>query len=67
MKRILIVLLITGAFAACGDGGTQERINSESPDSTNNLPMTPDSSNIITDSAGGRNNPNSNQDSLRYN
>ncbi|WP_276479449.1 hypothetical protein [Paraflavitalea pollutisoli] len=67
MKKIMILLLITGAFAACGDGSNNaERINSGSSGSTNNLPV-PDTSHQHTDSAGGRNNPNSNQDSLRYN
>lgn len=67
MKRIMILLLITGAFAACGDNSNNERINSDAIDSTNNLPVVPDTAQMNIDSAGGRNNPNHNQDSLRYN
>lgn len=65
MKKILIMLLLTGAFAACRDNNrNHERINREAIDSTNNLR---DTSMMNTDTMGGRTNPNSNQDSLRYN
>jgi hypothetical protein len=63
MKKLLIIILITGALAACGDNQTnQERINN-SADST--MPSTTDTSMMNTDTAG-RQNPNHNQDSLRY-
>lgn len=63
MKKLLIIILITGALTACGDNQTnQERINNNA-DST--MPSTTDTSMMNTDTAG-RQNPNHNQDSLRY-
>ncbi|MDF2191096.1 hypothetical protein [Paraflavitalea sp. CAU 1676] len=65
MKRIIAIMLIAGGLFACGDNDDKNRIENKA-DSTNNLPA-PDTSMSNTDSANGRNNPNRNQDSLRYN
>lgn len=62
MKKLLIVALVTGVLAACGGNNNPDRINNNA-DSINNAP---DTSMMNTDTTG-RQNPNQNQDSLRYN
>ena len=62
MKKLLIIALITGALAACSDNNNPDRINNNADSVTNS----PDTSMMNTDTSG-RQNPNQNQDSLRYN
>lgn len=65
MKKMIAILSIAGTLFACGDNDDKNRIENKA-DSTNNLPA-PDTSMNYTDTANRRNNPNRNQDSLRYN
>lgn len=68
MKKLLIVALITGALAACGDNSSPDRIENDATKDSMIDPITPDTSSMMnTDTSGGRQNPNRNQDSLRYN
>jgi uncharacterized lipoprotein len=68
MKKLLIIVLITGALAACSDNNNQDSINNDANrDSTSTMPVSPDTSMMNTDTTGGRQNPNHNQDSLRHN
>lgn len=66
MKKLLIVALITGALAACGDNSNPDRINNDAARDSLVNPGSPDTSMMNTDTSG-RQNPNHNQDSLRYN
>ncbi|MBO9561379.1 MAG: hypothetical protein J7621_01350 [Niastella sp.] len=67
MKKLLIIALITGALAACGDNNSPDNINNDAPRDSMIDPISPDTSIMNTDTSNGRQNPNRNQDSLRYN
>ena len=68
MKKLMIVALITGILAACGDNSNNQDNMNNSGDSINNnsTPSTTDTSMMNTDTTG-RHNPNHSQDSLRHN
>ena len=65
MKKLLVIAFTAGILAACGSNDNPDRIN-KSADSINNMPSSPDTSQLNTDTSD-RKNPNHNQDSLRYN
>lgn len=61
MKKLIIVFLITGALAACGDNQTnQDGINNDADSINNN--MQSDTSRMNTDTTGTGN---MNQDTMR--
>lgn len=69
MKKLLAIVLITGALAACGDSGNQNRMNNSADsisnnnaDSMSNRPGSPDTARTNMDM-----NQQQNQDSVRYN
>ena len=64
MKKLLIIALVTGVLAACGDNNPN-RINDDA--NRDSISNPPDTSMMNSDTTSGRHNPNHNQDSLKYN
>lgn len=64
MKKLLIIALVTGALAACGDNSNQDRINNDANRDSITGPASPDTSMMNTDTTGLGNQ--NNADSLRY-
>lgn len=61
MKKLLIIVLLTGALAACGDNQTnQDGINNNADSVNNTTPSTSDTSRMNTDTTGTMN-----QDTMR--